>query len=91
MYDDIIIKWSYEEVTGYVKQGIGVRQGCSLSPYLFNIFIDNIRSIISEEKTHPPLVGIQMIPTLLFANYLAVRSSTHQWFTKMDRSDSEIL
>jgi hypothetical protein len=27
MYDEIIIQWSYKEVTESVKQEIGVRQG----------------------------------------------------------------
>jgi F0F1-type ATP synthase membrane subunit a len=34
------VKWSYEEVNETVKQATGVRQTCSLGPYLFTIFTD---------------------------------------------------
>lgn len=45
MYDDtkFCMNCSGGKVTDFVKQERGVRQGCSLSPYLFNIFTDNIK------------------------------------------------
>jgi hypothetical protein len=51
MYDDtqFCVKWNYEEVTASVKQDIRLIQGCSLSPYLLNMFIDDIIEYISEE------------------------------------------
>jgi len=79
LYDDIqcCVKWSYEEVTS-VKQYIGVRQGCSLSPYLFNviIIIDDTIEYIREKSTQAPIVGNQTIPDFVFAVDLAIGSLT---------------
>jgi hypothetical protein len=49
-----------------------VIQGCSLSPHLFNIFIDDVIDYISESNTHTPAVGKMSIPGLLFADDLAI-------------------
>jgi hypothetical protein len=50
----------------------GLRQGCSLSPHLFNIFIDDVIDYISESNAHAPAVGKMSIPGLRFADDLAI-------------------
>jgi hypothetical protein len=63
-------------VTDFVEQRRGIRQGCSLSPYLFNIFIDDIMDYISEGNVHAPVIGKVSIPGLMFADDLAIGSFT---------------
>jgi hypothetical protein len=55
-------------VTDFVKQRRGVRHGCSLSPYLFNIFIDDDIDYISEGNVYV------LVIELLFADDVAIRS-----------------
>jgi hypothetical protein len=54
IYDGIkiCVKCGVDEVTDCIEQKRGVRQGCSLSPYLFNIFIGDIIDYISKDNPH---------------------------------------
>jgi hypothetical protein len=70
------MKCSGDQVTDFVKQGRGVRQGCNLSCYLINILIGDIMDYISEGNVHAPITGKMSIPGLLFADSLAIESFT---------------
>jgi hypothetical protein len=59
----------------FVTQTKGVRQGCSLSPYLFNIFIDII-GYARKTNPHAPTVGDATMPGLLYADDLAIGAFT---------------
>jgi hypothetical protein len=78
MYNDtkFCVKCGGNEVTDIVEQRRDVRQGCSLSPYLFYIFIDDIMDYISEGNVHAPVTGKMSIPGLMFADDLAIGSFT---------------
>jgi hypothetical protein len=59
------VKCGEDEVTDFIEQRSGVRQGCSFSPYLFIIFIDDIIDYISKVNLHAPVTGTTAIPELL--------------------------
>jgi hypothetical protein len=70
------VKCGEDEVTDFIEQKRGVRLGCSLSPYLFNIFIGDIMDYISKDNPHALVIGTTTIPGLLFADDLPFSSFT---------------
>jgi hypothetical protein len=57
IYDGIkfCVKRGDDEVTEFIEQRRGI-QVYSLSPYLFNIFIDDITDNISKDNPYPPVM-----------------------------------
>ena len=86
MYD--IIKDMYEETTASVKhQGIlsdifecnfGVRQGESISPFLFNLFLNDLDEALSVGQFQGINIGDINIKTVLYADDLALLSETRE-------------
>jgi hypothetical protein len=74
MYQDIIfcVKCGENQRSSCAPQTKGLRQGCGLGPYLFNIFINDITDYIDKEETPSPVIRELQIPGLLFAVDLAV-------------------
>jgi hypothetical protein len=59
-----------------------------LSPYFFNIFINDSIDYIDKEETHSKVIRELKIPGLLFADDLAVASFTsHGLQKKIERVD----
>ena len=77
MFEDteFCVRWKNDQVPELIPQEIGVRQVCSLSPYLFNIGIDDVE-YIQEGNKHSVVMGELTIPGLLFMGYVAVVSLT---------------
>jgi hypothetical protein len=78
MYDDtkFCVKCGGDVVTDLAGQRRGVRQGCSLNPYLFNMFTGDIIDYNSEGNVHAPVIGKMSIPELMFADDLVIGSFT---------------
>jgi hypothetical protein len=62
------VKCGKNQISSCTPQTKRVHQGCGLSPYLFNIFINDIIEYIHIERTHSPVINGLKIPGLLFAD-----------------------
>ena len=68
------INGSVSEVFQYNK---GVRQGCVLSPLLFNLFINELPSLLEHESVHPFILPDgSKLSSLLYAEDLVILSQT---------------
>ena len=62
----------------------GVRQGCILSPLLFNIFISELPEILDKDENEPAMIGNHTkISSILWADDLVMISKSKEGLTKM--------
>ena len=59
----------------------GVRQECSMSPLLFNLFVSDLQAYLEENCVRVRL-NEQWISILMFANYLMLLSSSENGLKK---------
>ena len=58
-----------------ISSTLGVKQGCSLSPQLFNIFVNDIHKIF-DAPCMPPVINDRSISSLSFADDLVIFSES---------------
>ena len=77
--------------THFFPQGHGVRQGCSLSPTLFNIYIKQLARAL-EKSAAPGLTLLESeVKCLLFADDLVLLSTTKECLQQHTRYSAQIL
>ena len=79
-----IIKSLYTNIRGIVKVDcktsspfdilIGLRQGCNLSPYLFNLYINDLSKVLDLAGTDPVKLNGRNISSLLYADDMLLLS-----------------
>ena len=60
----------------FFPSNVGLKQGCNMSPILFNLFISDINEISDECFCHPVTLGNIKLSNLLYADGLILISET---------------
>jgi hypothetical protein len=78
MYSNVKVSVKLEEnrITQEFDSTKGLRKDVLLSPALFNMYIDGILSKLDEANIHPPTMRNRNVSGLLFADDLAVGTTT---------------
>ena len=63
-------------ITKFFPSNIGVKQGCNMSPILFNRFIKDINEVFDVRFCHPVTLSNIKLSNLLYADELILISET---------------
>jgi len=75
MYSDVSSCVKINNSTSeYFKLAIGLRQGCTLSPQLFNLYIDDLSRLLDQVIADPVVLNSQKITSLMYADDMVILS-----------------
>ena len=63
--------------TNYFKCSKGVRQGCPLSPTLFNLYLNDLIDNLNNSNTSPLTLGGEPVTCLMYADDIIILSCSH--------------
>ena len=63
-------------ITEFFPSNVGLKQGCNMSPILFNLFLNDINEIFDVSFCHPVSLGNIKLSNLLYADDLILISET---------------
>ena len=78
-----------EGSTPFFKSQIGVKQGCNLSPTLFNFFINDLPDIFNRSCT-PVTLNDTELSCLLYADDLVLLSESKAGFTDLSNKTRQL-
>lgn len=83
MYDNLKAQVYTNGELGYLFNiSIGTRQGCNLSPTLFNLFINDLPSILSKTDCDPVTLHSEKINILMYADDMVLLSKSKKGLEK---------
>ena len=78
--DKVCIKQD-NKITDYFEVNLGVKQGCILSPLLFNIYLADLAKILDDKPQ--PTKTFSYPSTIFWADDIAIFSESEKGLTKM--------
>jgi len=82
-HDNIRVMHPTEGLSARFSCGIGVKQGCPLSPLLFGLYLDGLEKHLDAlDGDNPPQLADIVVKLLLYADDLALMSETPQGLQK---------
>jgi hypothetical protein len=77
--DNVRVMHLTEGLSARFSCGIGVKQGCPLSPLLFGLYLDGLEKHLDAiDGDNPPQLADIIVKLLLYADDLALMSETPQ-------------
>lgn len=70
------------KVTEYFNSEVGTRQGCNLSPMIFNLFINDLPNLLQKVGSDPPCIEKKNVPILLYADDVVLLSKSEAGLNK---------
>ena len=65
-----------DKITEFFLSEVGTRQGCNLSPMIFNLFINELPKLLLHANTDPILLEGKEVPILMYADDVVILSKS---------------